>query len=330
MRIQQVVTAEIQAPIRKTVNSLWSTHTFPAWQENVPATCSTAVEEIRTCDCGVSETRSIPATGVHTTTKELVCSVCQAAVAYHRDGNRIYFGEYPQTLKAENVVVSNSVDQRGYYLGSDNAYYAKVVAAPHDEDYVFSTGATVTAGEECYFKAEPIAWRVITESNGTAIIVCESVIANGAFGVDTNDYAASAMRTWLNGAFYQSAFQNAEKALILTTQVDNSIESTGHDKVEYACENTQDNIFLLSYAEATNPQYGFSSNDDRSLRASDYSLATGVFVNSEGNGYWWLRSPASRYEYYARLISGGGGSSYANNVDCIYYGIVPVLQIDLY
>lgn len=43
----------------------------------------------------------------------------------------IYFGEYPQKIKAEGVTVDEAQrDARGYYFGSDNAYYAKVIAAP--------------------------------------------------------------------------------------------------------------------------------------------------------------------------------------------------------
>ena len=44
------------------------------------------------------------------------------------DGEYLLFGEYPQTLKKDEVIVTETVDDRGYYLGDDGAYYAKVVA----------------------------------------------------------------------------------------------------------------------------------------------------------------------------------------------------------
>lgn len=47
-----------------------------------------------------------------------------------KEQNLIYLGEFPQTLKDENVTITDVIDDRGYYLGSDNSYYAKVVADP--------------------------------------------------------------------------------------------------------------------------------------------------------------------------------------------------------
>lgn len=52
------------------------------------------------------------------------------SLLYVREGDYIYFGEYPQTIKEDNVVISTEQDSRGYFLGSDGAYYAKVVASP--------------------------------------------------------------------------------------------------------------------------------------------------------------------------------------------------------
>ena len=43
---------------------------------------------------------------------------------YVRDGDYIYFGEYPQTIKASDVVITSTQDERGYYLGSDGAAFA--------------------------------------------------------------------------------------------------------------------------------------------------------------------------------------------------------------
>ena len=88
------------------------------------------------------------------------------------------FGEYPQTIKANEVTVGTSADTRGYYLGSDGYYYAKVTATPNSSGYTFSTNATVSRGTVYYFKVEPIKWRILTESGGTALILCESIIAN--------------------------------------------------------------------------------------------------------------------------------------------------------
>ena len=47
----------------------------------------------------------------------------------------VEFGEYPQTLKAENVTItSQTPDADGYYLGSDGARYAKQVAIGENDN----------------------------------------------------------------------------------------------------------------------------------------------------------------------------------------------------
>ena len=65
---------------------------------------------------------------------------------YAQIDNYIWFGEYPQSIKEVNVEVTEEQDSRGYYLGSDGYYYAKVTATPYSSGYAFSTGTTVTSG----------------------------------------------------------------------------------------------------------------------------------------------------------------------------------------
>ena len=67
--------------------------------------------------------------------------------------------------------------------------------------------------------------------------------------VDT-DWEKCTLRSWLNGEFLQSAFSAKEQAAILMTAVDNSA-SQGYGKWNTdGGNNTRDQIFLLSYAEA--------------------------------------------------------------------------------
>ena len=44
----------------------------------------------------------------------------------------VYFGEYPQTIKADDVEITEIQDERGYYLGTDGYYYAKVISTPYN------------------------------------------------------------------------------------------------------------------------------------------------------------------------------------------------------
>jgi hypothetical protein len=143
----------------------------------------------------------------------------------------------------------------------------------------------------------------------------------------------SEIRAWINNEFYQTVFSELQQALILTTTVDNGASSTGSNPNQYACANTNDKIFLLSYTEVLNSSYGFSSSwTDTAKRmiTSDYSRATGAYMDTGrdyyGDGYWWLRSPDTYYLFVRNVFDTNGG---ANSFGSTRYGIVPALKIRL-
>ena len=161
---------------------------------------------------------------------------------YVKDGNYIYFGEYPQTIKSDDVTIISSWGDRGYFLGSDGCRYAAVTVSYSDgqgDGYKFSSGATIENKNTYYFKVEPIRWRILSESNGTAMIMCDIIIDVGIYGTNRtkNNYALSEVRQWLNDTFYQTAFTSLERELILATNVDNSAKSTGYAKNPYVSFN---------------------------------------------------------------------------------------------
>ena len=356
-------------------------HTYGSWTVVTPATCAEGVEQ-HSCDCGANETRPIAAVQSHSFTEKSVteayaqkASTCQSGGVYYykcagctdkgtttyeasklahsMDENHIctmcnngyiYFGEYPQSLKADDVTVTDTKDSRGYYLGSDNAYYAKVTGNPYSSSgYAFANDETVVMGTAYYFKVEPILWRILAQDDGTAMILCDSIIVgktyhSGGFNNDSNEYGSSGIRSWLNNQFYQNTFSELERELILTTTVDNSVASTGYTSNRYAGADTSDKIFLLSYVEVTNTEYGFSDgtqvDESREMQVSDYSRATGVWMNTTrsdnnyGNGYWWLRSPYYNDKEIVRQIGNDGkltmGDAGRNGA-----GVVPAMWIRL-
>ena len=239
------------------------------------------------------------------------------------NGNYILFGQYPQTIKAEDVTItSDTPDEDGYYLGSDGARYAKVVADPYTSGYTFSDNSSVIYGNTYYFKVEPIRWRILSESNGKAFILCDSIIANKAYDAGrNNNYARSDIRAWLNDEFYNSAFGDLQRALIRTTEVDNSAASTETSSNPYVCENTNDKVFLLGYREVWEVQ-------ERCMLASDYSRATGVDIKRGGLGWWWLRTPYYYGATEARIVNSIGGPGNTRHVN-YGGGVVPALNLTL-
>ena len=242
----------------------------------------------------------------------------------------LYFGEYPQTIKDTSVTITETVNEKGYYLGSDNEWYAKVIATPCNTKYTFTNNETIISGSVYYFKVEPIKWQILSQDENTISVVCASIIANRCFDKQTTVYANSAIRAWLNNEFYNTAFSELQQQLILTTEVDNSTESTGLGKNEFACENTYDKVYLLSYAEAfamdNTTQY------DSAIRArmsTDYTRAMGGFHYSSTIYYyygWLLRSPAGDGSCI-KQVTFVGGMNFVMDARGDSAGVVPALQI---
>ena len=269
---------------------------------------------------------------------------------YTRSENHIYFGEYPQTIKAADVTVGDVADEDGYYLGSDGERYAKVVASPNWNNYTFSDNSSVTSGNTYYFKVEPIRWSILSESDGNALIFCDSIIANHNYHhtsssttidgqtIYANNYKYSDIRAWLNDEFYNTAFGDLQQALIQTTEVDNSAASTGYSTNRYACENTFDKVFLLSYLEMRNSNSVPFFYKAPCRRTSDYSRAMGAYMSTSssdyGNGRWWLRSPDYENASNVRYVNSHSSAAAGNNVSdmVVYYdsyGVAPALVITM-
>ena len=253
------------------------------------------------------------------------CTKCQYLV-YKRDGNYIYFGRYPQTIKASSVTVSSTKNANGYYVGSDGAEYAKVNATPYESKYKLSNGTTISKGTTYYFKVEPIRWKIIGEDDESIKLFCDIVLEGRSYHNDSkNNYKNSKIRNWINNEFISLSFNSYEKEIIKTTLVDNSANSTDVSSNEFACANTNDKVYLLSYIEAKK-----LSSSNRKILTSDYARAKGAWISTSsstyGNGSWWLRSPYAYRERSAHLVDYDGSISLAT-VTASTNGVVPALKI---
>lgn len=167
-----------------------------------------------------------------------------------------------------------------------------------------------------WFKWEPIEWRVLEKSGGEAFIMSNVILdmlqfyhestgtrtLNGET-VYVNNYKESDIRAWLNDDFLSQAFDKYEQKLIKTSVVDNSAATSDNESsIKFDCANTEDKVFLLSYQDMLNSQYGFptskKSNSARQFKATDYAQAQGgsVPVGSgiyDGYGWVWMRSPCT-------------------------------------
>lgn len=206
-------------------------------------------------------------------------------------------------------------------LAEDDNMIAAVAAAAAARDAKFAVGNYVTFGRYPQTKAgkdkTPIEWLVLARDGSKALLISR-------YGLDAQPYNTTnsevtwetcTLRTWLNSTFYNKAFSSAEQAAILTTNVDNSKYQCYSGWSTNGGNNTQDKVFLLSYAEANkyfDVTHDNSSNTKSRVAPTVYAIAQGAWTSSSDKtadrtyaGCWWMRSPGGRQIYAAVVDSDG-------------------------
>lgn len=194
---------------------------------------------------------------------------------------------------------------------------------------------------------EKIEWIVLTKEKNSLFLMSKSVLDCLPYSsegwVDT-DWENCKLRKWLNDEFYNTAFSSDEKNMIITTLL------TNNDSEEYGTDggnSTYDNVFLLSYDDVTNSEYGFDDEPkeedfERCCTATPFARIQGTcYVGSaDGSDYydksdevgwcqWWIRSPgqsavsAALVDYYG-YVDGFGRVAYFNDI-----GVRPAIYISL-
>lgn len=290
-----------------------------------------------------------------------------------KTGDLISFGSYPQSEVKDKTLIAElnafspnweSWTSYGYYSGSgdygsmkqgdwmrytDVTYNGNKYRGVKFTQYrPYSTISNVAQGQPTqknngfltdtiyWFSFDPIDWRILDPTTG--LVLCETIIDsqpycntvywnNNAdapqYFNDTlytnraNDYETSSIRTWLNNDFYNTAFTDSQKL-----------------KINFNEKN--DKIFLPSYADVINSDYGFDPHfacEDTTRRAqgSDYAKCQNLDVaivsdiTYNGNSGWVILSDGA-YDCYCNVISIGGATSVYNDV-CHIYGIRPALNL---
>ena len=342
------------------------------------ATCTemgwNAYEACTRCDYTTYE--EIPAFGHNYV--DGICTICeQAEPIYIRiDDDHILFGSYPQTEVTESGLTSalnsaagtlptkdNSGDWTSYGYYSDGTAqnfmwyidipynrgtYRGVYFTQYRPNQTTDPGSAAKSYQDdngyevntvYWFKWEPIKWRILAESDGTAILLCDMIIDSQAYqntyvydtaaflnynnstgtpeGIYANDYGYSTIRAWLNDTFYSTAFNTLQKAVIEAVEINNS----------------EDNIWLLSEQEVRSEEYGFSSGAENSStrykNITAYARIQGAYSENDDNGYWWLRSPYSGFSSSAKSVDYNGAANYRGVVNNTRSGVVPALKIKL-
>ncbi len=266
-------------------------------------------------------------------------------------GDSFLLGEYPQTLIEDENLISrlekiSTLDSNGYInlLGRKFKKTTAELATDKPElVYVSRSGKTTFAtGTTYYFEVEPIQWRVMSGKNlKTGFLMSEYVLGNSPFNdlrsdreidgqiIHANNYKYSYLRNYLTSTFYNLVFSSSEKKVITLTNVDNSKETATQTSGEnqYACDNTSDYIFAMSYAEGSSEQYNLTTNELRQAYATDYARATGCLCN-DGISTYWTRSPDPEHADNSSYWNYDGGI-YGHGVGIESGGIRPGINIDI-
>jgi len=186
---------------------------------------------------------------------------------------------------------------------------------------------------------EEIEWIVLDfdKANHNALLLSKYALDAGSYhkNLDTVTWETCTLRTWLNETFLKKAFNQDEQSVILTTEVDNSTRQ-GYSKWETdGGNNTQDRIFLLSYAEAkqyldVDNKYNVKSRVSPTAYAVSRGLvARELFKTEDGLATvsWWLRSPGT-FQYEAAIVK-IEGSIDDQMIENYYHAIRPALWLNL-
>lgn len=153
---------------------------------------------------------------------------------------------------------------------------------------------------------EKIEWIVLKKEDSKFLLM-------SVRGLDTLPYHTkspkvtwdeSYVHDWLRDYFYEEAFSNSEKAII--------VETTVKPEKVWDCnpgEETSDYVFLLSNAEVSayieNNVYLHGINGIMQCKPTSSVKAQNIYVNDDGYCWWWLRNTTRNNTTAYRVSSNG-------------------------
>lgn len=267
------------------------------------------------------------------------------------DNGQMKPGDY---MRYKDVVLGSD-KYRGVVFDAYRPTYTRSEATTDGLLNTYQDDNCYTYGNVYWFKYEPIEWRVLDPATG--MVMAETILDsqtysnyvlcsgddgynNDAYWGDSsktyyaNNYAESSIRQWLNDAFYSTAFSAAQQNMIEYTEVDNTCDS----HPAYNSETTYDKIYLLSYDDTLNMDYGFNPTYNvydtaRNAQGSDYAKCQGLYVSSSdnynGNSSWRLRTGGYSSDRSCWVDYNGDVNYRGGGVDNSGIGIRPALNLNL-
>ena len=172
-------------------------------------------------------------------------------------------------------------------------------------------------------EVKSVTWRVLQREKDYLLVIAEQGLDCKPYNEDFCDitWADCSLRRWLNADFYNRAFNEQERALILPARIANN-----------AGPATEDRVFLLSLDEAESL---FASDSARQAVPTDFAVKNGAYTSDSykigGSGccWWRLRSRGWNDDGAADVIDAGGVSDIGGSVSCGSGAVRPAFKIAL-
>ena len=257
--------------------------------------------------------------------------------------NWIDFNYYDNGILSSFMWYQDVIYEGNKYRG---VYFKKIrYAFTNKEGYTFSDEErlfpNVKRDTIYWFKYLPIKWTVLNNSDDSLALISDLILDNMEFyhiednrcinskTIYPNNWEYSNIRKWLNNNFYNTAFNELEKELILLKEIDNHNSFNNFTSTYLKEQNdTMDKVYLLSYHESL---IFFNKNclyDESKLTFStSYAIINNMSTGFKpGHKDWLLRTPCNSSRYMVHYVSDGG------NIDeeiftYLVKGIRPVINV---
>lgn len=168
---------------------------------------------------------------------------------------------------------------------------------------------------------EPIEWIVLKNKENKLYVMSKYGLDNKPYHEENEavTWENCSLRKWLNNDFYEEAFSEEEKAMILETELNN------WDNPCYNTEggnDTKDKVFLMSYKECEPQKPEFSR-----CMPTLYGELQGIYIQKDYiiQCEWWLRIPGIREN--TATIGGYYANCMGKPVDCESAAVRPCMNI---
>ena len=176
----------------------------------------------------------------------------------------VTFGKYPQT-KSGDVTITSGKLSNGYYLGSDNNYYALLRGA--------------------YFKVEDVVWDSYQLDNGDILLISQNILFAARFD-DYQDYFEKEREIFDEEGF---VFTDEENAKIQTSGIEYSYRMQSSTKF-------LKRMFLLNVEQVTNI---YTSASSVLKTPTDYCKRN-LTLSDYGYSDWWIAPEKGRSYYISK------------------------------